>query len=349
MKLDSIFDLPFVAYSSARGAIFSAEFVFLNALSAVFPQSGRFTPKYDLKTTLKIRKAILDLYLEDARNIRKGIYPAKVLQPESPFAHFLRLPRLMYDGATLYLRRLRGRTTEFTPEAKEFLSELPRYYRRNFHFQTDGYLSSRSAELYEHQVEILFAGGADAMRRLIIPPMREAFKDNKDGKGLTFLEIGAGTGRATKFVRLAFPKARIVVTDLSDPYLKEAQKKLSRYSRLDFVQADGTKLPFQDGMFDAVYSVFLYHELPMDQRKEVIAESLRVLKPNGFIGLVDSMQKGERKEFDSLLENFPQNYHEPFYRNYIEHPMEELFQSAGVQNVRLGQGYFSKLCCGSKQ
>ena len=48
---------------------------------------------------------------------------------------------------------------------------LPRYYQQNFHFQTDGYLSDHSARLYDFQVESLFAGTADVMRRRAYVPI----------------------------------------------------------------------------------------------------------------------------------------------------------------------------------
>ena len=49
----------------------------------------------------------------------------------------------------------------------------PDYYLQNFHHQTDGYLSDHSAGIYDIQVEILFNGSADAMRRRIIKPLKE--------------------------------------------------------------------------------------------------------------------------------------------------------------------------------
>ena len=43
----------------------------------------------------------------------------------------------------------------------------PEYFLQHFHWQTDGYLSRKSAELYDYQVEALFAGTTDAMRRVL--------------------------------------------------------------------------------------------------------------------------------------------------------------------------------------
>merc|ERR1712216_542124 len=45
----------------------------------------------------------------------------------------------------------------------------PKYYAQNFHYQTDGWLSNESARLYDFQVETLFLGSADAMRRRCLP------------------------------------------------------------------------------------------------------------------------------------------------------------------------------------
>jgi ubiquinone/menaquinone biosynthesis C-methylase UbiE len=343
MNGDSLLTYPIFTYSAARSAFFAAEFQVLNSLQHLLPGARKYLEPIEPETAAAARRETLELFRQDSQNIADGIYPPTVLIPESPVAHALRFPRILLDGLSLYRRRQEGRTTEFDENAREFFEDVPRYYRRNFHYQTDGYLSDHSAELYEHQVELLFGGSADAMRRLILPPLREEF-GRGDGKGLAFLEVGAGTGRATRFVRQTFPKAKLVVSDVSHPYLKQAARNLSAFSRLDYVHADGAHLPFQTGHFDAAYSVFLFHELPHDARLAVLAESKRVLKPGGFIGFVDSLQTGDYAVFDSLLRKFPENYHEPFYRNYISHPMEQLLREAGFEDVRTGRGFFSKVC-----
>lgn len=344
--MSAVLDLPVYTYARGRSAFFSLEYTLLNLMSIALPGTSAYRSKPDLKTLLLIRRELLALLKADSANIARGVYPMAVLKPESPVAHFKRLPKIIADGFSIYWRRTRGKTTVFENEARELLSELPRYYRRNFHFQTDGYLSKHSAELYEHQVEMLFAGAADAMRRMIIAPLREKF-GKSDGKGLNFLEIGAGTGRATRFVRLAFPKAKIVALDLSEPYLKKAQKNLERFNRIDFVQGDGASLPFQDKYFDAVYSVFLYHELPREVRSQVLAEQRRVLKPGGFMGLVDSIQICDTDEFKAALLEFPQSFHEPFYRDYVTHPIEALAKKAKFSRIKTGHAFFAKVCSGT--
>ena len=337
------------AYSLARSAIFKTE-SFIGPMVDMLVT--RRLPKMAMSDRELFREAQASMFAllkQDVANITNGIYPVEVLKPGSALKHIKRLPTLAFDIYEISKRRLAKRAHHFSAEAQDLLGGLPEYYQRNFHFQDDGYLSDRSADLYEHQVEILFAGSADAMRRLIITPLKEKFGHDHDGTDLTFLEVAAGTGRATRFVRLAFPKAKIVAVDLSAPYLRKAQQELNEFNHHDFVEANASNLPFKDETFDAAYSVFLFHELPREERLAVIRETQRVLKPGGFHGLVDSLQLGDTPAFDQALELFPQNFHEPFYKNYIQTPMIDLFGQSGVESLSSTTGFFSKCVWGAKK
>ena len=336
------------AYALARSALFKAEGLIGPAVDFIVNRRIPKTIFSDRELFKAASASMMALMNQDIANITSGVYPIEVLKPGHPLKHLARMPLLARDIVELTKRRRAKKAHQFSSEARELLDGLPEYYQRNFHFQDDGYLSNRSAELYEHQVEILFAGWADAMRRLIIKPLKEKFGLEHDGSGLTFLELAAGTGRATRFVRLAFPKAKIVAVDLSAPYLRKAQQELSEFNHHDFVEANASDLPFKDETFDAVYSVFLFHELPSEERKAVIREAQRVLKPGGFHGLVDSLQLGDVPVFDGALESFPQNFHEPFYKNYIQHPIQDELKEAGVEQVNVTTGFFSKCAFGEK-
>jgi ubiquinone/menaquinone biosynthesis C-methylase UbiE len=323
---------PVYAYNRARAFGFAAEGILLNLAGRVVPGKKKTLPDPPLELLPEIAKQAQALLRQDAEWIAEGKISPRVLIPEHPAAHLQRLPVLLADSVFLGKRRVNGKTTEFSDRARELLSELPRYYRRNFHFQTDGYLSEGSAHLYEHQVEILFGGTADAMRRLLIPKIQEVFGD---GSGRKILEIGAGTGRMTRFLAQCFPRAQIVATDLSAPYLQVAKRRLSSYSRVSFLQCAGEDLPFRAEEFDAVVSCFLFHELPEDIRVKVMTESLRVLKKSGYLGWIDSFQKADHPEWERLNEIFPAVFHEPFYRNYSEVPMQAILSRAVGRDVSL--------------
>lgn len=292
-----------------------------------------------LEITLGRLRALLE---QDAREIGRGVIPLSVLTPRDPLGHGRRFLRILSDAQSVVSRRKRRDARDFGDEAKPWLDGLPAYYRRNFHYQTDGYLSERSADLYEHQVELLFRGGADAMRRMLLPPLRAHFGAAHDGHGLRFLELGSGTGSATHAVARAFPRAKITCVDLSFPYTRHARTQLAAYGRVECVQGDAAALDFADGRFDAVYSSFLFHELPLPVRELVLDEARRVLVPGGFFALVDSLQTGDDPELDWALEFFPREFHEPYYAHYAAHAMETLLERAGFESLTRGTGYLAK-------
>lgn len=297
-----------------------------------------------------LKQIVMDmakLLKKDADRIANGVYPAQVLAPESPRDFLLRSPKILLDSLSISKRRLGHKARDFDQEAAEYLRDVPDYFQRNFHFQTGGYLTEKSAELYEHQVEILFSGAADAMRRLVLPMMKSHFSPSQ-GEGLHFLEVAAGTGRLTRFVKMTFPKAKVTVMDLSHPYLKKAQENLASFKKIDFVQGDSSALPFKDQQFDAVLSCFLFHELPLEERRRTVSEGMRVLKKGGFYGLVDSIQNEDRKEYEWALKQFPVDFHEPFYKNYLQNPMEGILKNAGFADVQTEIGFFSKAVGGRK-
>ncbi len=324
-----------------------------------FAAQGFLLPLIDQISTGKKREApvnfpehlkaalpkIQNLLKKDSDNIAQGFYPIDVLFPESPINHSFRLPKIVTDAFRSAKRRDSKSAHEFDAEATDFTKNLPEYYTRNFHYQTSGYLGETSAELYEHQVEILFSGAANAMRRLLIPQLKIHLQ-NSDGEGLHFLEIASGTGAMTKFLALAFPKAQITCVDLSSFYLNKAQKRLSNFKRIDYVQGAAEKLNFKDQTFDVVVSCFLFHELPFNIRQDVINEGQRLLKPMGFYGMIDSLQKNDDEDFQWALDRFPIDFHEPFYKNYIDHPMESLFEELGLKNIQSEVGFLSKAVSG---
>jgi ubiquinone/menaquinone biosynthesis C-methylase UbiE len=326
-----------------RSGLFAAEslpLAWLQRFGSEQPSSP--PPPEALATSLDRLRRLLE---EDARQIARGSYPLSVLTPRDPLGHGWRLMRILNDAAGVARRRRRREVRAFGREARQWLHELPDYYKRNFHHQTDGYLSERSADLYDHQVELLFRGGADAMRRLILPPLKSHL-GSRDGQGMHLLELGAGCGTATRSVAKAFPAAKITCVDISYPYIKHARRELGDHHRIDFVQGDAAALDFRQDRFDAVYSVFLHHELPPDVRVRVLEESLRVVKPRGFVGLVDSIQKGDDEDLDWALDFFPREFHEPYYASYAANSMETLMEEAGVESLESTTGYLSKVVWG---
>jgi ubiquinone/menaquinone biosynthesis C-methylase UbiE len=229
------------------------------------------------------------------------------------------------------------------PDAGTGADKLPPYYRQNFHFQTDGYLSARSARLYDHQVEVLFGGGADAMRRQALVPVFEHLKD-RTLADCRLTDVAAGTGRFLTFVKDNWPRLDATAVDLSHAYLNEARRRLAPWARTTrVVQAAAEALPLPDASQDVVTCVYLFHELPRGVRAKVAAEIARVLKPDGIAVFVDSLQRGDNPAMDGLLELFPLAFHEPYYADYAAQDLPALFAGAGLSVRSSTLAFLSKV------
>lgn len=95
------------------------------------------------------------------------------------------------------------------------------------------------------------------------------------------LDLGSATGGAGEQFRKRFRSAHVVSLDVSRNMLRQAQRKrgwLSR-ARTSFVQADASRLPFQDQSIDLIFSNLL---LPfIDRPEQVCEEAARVLQKGG--------------------------------------------------------------------
>lgn len=219
----------------------------------------------------------------------------------------------------------------------------PSYYLNNFHYQTDGWLSRRSAEVYETSTETLFVGRQDAMQRTSLRPLHAKRVAWANGGAPRVLEVACGTGRVATFLRDNLPaSAELTAVDLSPFYLEKARENDAYWRRTRgkadgasmppaarFVQANAESLPFEDGSFDAVVCVYLFHEMPKEARARAALEMCRVVAPGGTVVLTDSMQKGDRPVLDDQLGNFGK-LNEPHYCDYIETDIGALFEAGGL-------------------
>ena len=76
------------------------------------------------------------------------------------------------------------------------------------------------------------------------------------------------------------------------------------------------KMSFGDNEFDVVISNGAFCLAP--NKKAAFSEIFRVLKPGGILCFNDSIQADDRKGASlESLRGFPDNYHEPYYLDYI--------------------------------
>ncbi len=302
----------------------------------------------DLPKGLPDRKAYLaDLHAllkRDREHIAAGRYrmPNDLL-PSGQTA-FRQSTRFLADLGRINLRRMRKDGQEvFRSNGKgNGKTNRPRYYLQNFHYQTDGWLSDHSADLYDFQVDVLFNGATDAMRRQALLPIGDALNGRRIGD-VKLLDVACGTGRFLGSIKQNYPRLPVTGLDLSSAYLERTRKTLAAWSWWDVVEASAEQLPMADRSIDIVTSVYLLHELPDKVRSRVVEEMARVLKPNGRLILIDSLQHGDHPPFDGLLDLFPVLYHEPYYANYVDADLVGLFEKSGLKTLQSDRAFMSKI------
>ena len=335
-----------LAYATAQ-TVRVGSFLSQYALTWRASRLGAPTPKRRRRSRRMPRgwllRELAALMARDWRNISAGLYPVPHDLIRSPFDVLTATVEYFADLPLVMERRSRQAGEEVADRHADLSSRLPPYYLQNFHYQTDGYLSEKSARLYDHQVEVLFGGGADAMRRQALPPIGR-YLSEKGSPRVKLLDLGTGTGQFPTYVRQAFPTIELVGLDLSQPYLQEARRRfVPKFGPFAALCAAGEAIPAADGAFDLVTAIFLFHELPKDVRLRVADEVFRVLAPGGRLIFLDSLQLGDRSLMDPLLHGFPGLFYEPYYVDYIGDDLAGMLRAAGFLPVETDHAFLAKL------
>lgn len=138
----------------------------------------------------------------------------------------------------------------------------------------------RAATFVQHPERLLFDDDAYLDHETWIRP---AFQRLGDVAGLRVLDLGSGHGMAS--VVLARRGALLTALDLSYGYLDEARNRAGANGvAVQFVQANGNRLPFADSTFDRIWGSAVLHHLDI---AAAARELKRVLRPGGLAVLCE--------------------------------------------------------------
>ena len=329
-----------LSYGLAQGLRtlwFSGHYALTARLS---PRAPGGPPPARLPSWDVINEDLAALFRRDWRNIEAGLYRLPHDMWPNPVAALRQSARYFRDLPAVNRRKQDRRADEVRVTANK--ARYPAYYLQNFHYQSDGYLSPESAALYDYQVEVLFTGGADAMRRQLLVPLRAAF-DRMPIRTSRMIDVACGTGRFLTFVKDNYPRLHVTGIDLSAPYLMEARRRLDRWSRTALAVGQAERLPFATASIDIASCIFLFHELPRPVRRQAAAEVARVLRPGGVLLFMDSIQRGDRADYDPLLDRFPKAMHEPYFADYVEDDLQRLFREQGLILESQERAFFARM------
>ena len=328
-----------LAYAAAQGtrlAFYGAQYALSRRLARGREEPVATAP--DLPPRAMVRRAMRDLLRADLAHVEAGLYPPPSLLPDRPARLLGATGGFFADLPKALERRRRHGATDVRSEVTDG-GDYPAYYLQNFHYQTGGWLSDESARLYEHQVEVLFTGTADAMRRQGLVPFKRRFGARRRPRP-TILDIGTGTGRFLALLKSCLPQARLIGVEPSPAYRAEAARRVP-FARLRAGFAEA--LPLGEATVNGVSAVFLFHELPPAIRERAADEIARVLRPGGLFVMVDALQYGDLPDFDGLLARFPERFHEPYFESYLETDFAALLAAHGLLLETTTPAFLSKV------
>jgi SAM-dependent methyltransferase len=119
--------------------------------------------------------------------------------------------------------------------------------------------------------------------------------------GMHVLDVAAGNGNFA--IAAARRGARVTATDLTPRMVELGRARTDAANQeVEWREADAEDLPFADGRFDLVASVFGAMFAPRPER--VATELFRVVKPGGVVAMANYSKPGFLGSFTDLLTKF---------------------------------------------
>lgn len=117
--------------------------------------------------------------------------------------------------------------------------------------------------------------------------------------GKRVLDIGCGSGGFMKELLKGGADARGL--EVAEETLERAVAAGIERERIAL--GDGSALPFADASFDCACFVFSFHHVPADMQRTVLAESARVLTPDGTLVAIEPLPTGPMSEVLAPIED----------------------------------------------
>jgi ubiquinone/menaquinone biosynthesis C-methylase UbiE len=147
--------------------------------------------------------------------------------------------------------------------------------------------------------------------------------------GQEVLDVAAGDGNFA--IACAREGARVVASDLSPGMVERGRARADAEGyEIEWVEADAENLPFEDGRFDCVGSVFGAMIAP---RPRVVAEELfRVVRPGGTVGMTAWTKEGFSAELFALGRSYAPPSDQPLSDEWsIEENVRERFDGLAAR------------------
>ncbi len=163
---------------------------------------------------------------------------------------------------------------------------VPDYARHEVHLQPGGYVGDElGGYLFHYGTNNFYHGLNDqdqfhrGVAERVEPP---------EGPLARIVDLGCGVGQLTVVLKERFPQAETHGVDVGAPMLRYAHRRAVDLGvDVHFRQALAHRTGFADGSVDLVTAYILFHEVPAEVGREIVAEAYRILRPGGVFEVFD--------------------------------------------------------------
>lgn len=216
----------------------------------------------------------------------------------------------------------------------------PDYYLTSFHAYDQGNMSWEAALEVEVAAKAVHAGIWKEAGKEGDAKLRESYhtilKSKLSQPPQAILDLGCSVGMSTFALQELYPQADITGVDLSPYFLSVAQYNAQQQGKaIKWVHtaAESTGLP--TASFDLVSIFLVCHELPQIPTLEIFREARRVLRPNGYLAIMDMNPQSEiyAKMPPYILTLLKST--EPYLDDYFTLDIEQALKDSGFKNVSI--------------
>lgn len=212
----------------------------------------------------------------------------------------------------------------------------PEYYLRPFHAYDRGNLSWLAAWEVEVAAYAVHAGIWKDAGAKGDPQLRSSYHNiirQLPIQPKNILDIGCSVGMSTLTLQELYPQAKITGVDLSPYFLAVASYRAQKENvEVDWLHAPAEATGLPDASFDLVSACLVFHELPQTPAKQIFAEARRLLRPGGYLTIMDMNPASEVYQkmppyIFTLLKST-----EPYLDEYFSLDLNEALVEAGFNS-----------------